>query len=349
MDRLGIGIIGCGAAAQDVSRAIDAIPEIRLAATYDRDTQSAVQLAERHGGKVHGSLDEFFGDRTVDLVYVALPHYLLASFAERALRADRHVLVEKPMALDDDVARRLGCLAENRDRRLGVFFPLREAAIIREGRRLVSAGAIGDVRGVRIRTIIDKPSTYWEFGMGGRTADGWRGRLDQAGGGVVLMNSIHQLDALRYITGLSYVRVVAEIATLGAGVDVEDTASAVLRLSNGGLVNLAACAHSPGARSEERISIDGEIGRIDLPAPLGGGAVRLFLRRRWQDYPAEQWIDVPTADRDCYVETVRSFVGAVQAGAKPSATAADAAAALSAVLGIYESARTGRAIVPRSD
>jgi predicted dehydrogenase len=348
MDRLSIGIIGCGAAAQDVSRAIDAIPEIRLSAAYDRDTHSAVQLAERHGGKVHRSLDEFFGDRTVDIVYIALPHYLLASLAERALGADRHVLVEKPMALDDDAARRLGRLADDRDRRLGVFFPLREAGVIREARQLLSAGAIGEVRGVRIRTIIDKPSTYWESGPGGRTADGWRGHLDQAGGGVVLMNSIHQLDALRYITGLSYVRAVAEIAALWARVDVEDTASAVLRLSNGGLVNLTACAHSPGAHGEERISIDGELGRIDLPAPLDGGPVRLFLRHRWQDRPAGEWIDIPTAERDCYVEMVRRFVGAVQTGAEPPATAADAAAALATVLAIYESARSGRAITPRS-
>jgi predicted dehydrogenase len=348
VNRLGIGIIGCGAAAQDVARAIDAIPDLRLAAAYDRDTSRSARLAERRGGTIHESLDTLLDDPAVDIAYVAVPHHLLAGLAERVIEAGRHVLVEKPVALDDAEVRRLGRLADDRNCRLGVFLPLRESETIRQARQLVSAGAIGDVRAVRMRTIIDKPPTYWTAAPDGATGDGWRGRLDQAGGGVVLMNSIHQLDSLRYITGLSYVRAMAQVATLCADVEVEDTASAVLRLSNGSLASLTACAHSPGARGEERISIDGAFGRIDLPAPLEGGAIKLFLRRRWQEIPPDQWINIPLVRRDCYVEMVRRFADAVSAGAELPATAGDAAAALAAVLAIYESARTGRAVAPRS-
>ena len=190
----------------------------------------------------------------------------------------------------------------------------------------------------RIATITDKPPSYWQSGWSGRVVDGWRTRRDQAGGGVVLMNSIHQLDALRYVTGLAIVGVWAKTATLSADaeVEVEDAASAAMSLSNGGLASLAVNANSPGAGHEERIEIDGACGRIDLPDPSSGAPVRLFLRRPWQDHPAGEWIDIPTAHRDSHVEMVRAFGEAVRTGTAPPAAADAAAAALATVLAVYE-------------
>jgi predicted dehydrogenase len=348
LDRLGIGIVGCGGAALSVCRAMDTIPEVRLAATYDRAEANARDLAAPRGGTVHAFLDSLLADPAVDIVYIALPHDQLAGVTERALRAGRHVLVEKPMALDDEQARRLGRLAEEQALRLGVFFPLREASTVMLARRLIAGGAIGEIRAVRVWTIIDKPPSYWQAGSSGRAVDGWRARRDQAGGGVVLMNSVHQIDVIRYVTGLSFARVMAEAATLSADVEVEDTAGAVVRLSNGAILSLAANAHSPGAQDEERIEIDGAFGRLDLPDPFASAPVRLFLRRSWEDHPAETWIDLAPPVRDGYAETLRAFAQAVRTGAAPEAGAADAAAALAVVLAAYESARTGRAVVPRS-
>ena len=212
-----------------------------------RNPANAADLAGPRGGTVHGALADLLADDAVDIVYIALPHYLLAPTTEQALAAGRHVLVEKPMALDDEEARRLGRMAEARKLRLGVFFQQRRAGTVGVARRLVSGGAIGEVRMARIATVTDKPPAYYRSGWSGRVVDGWRTRRDQAGGGVVLMNSIHQLDAFRYVTGLSFVGVLAATATLSSDIEVEDAASATLRLSNGGLANLVATAHSPGA------------------------------------------------------------------------------------------------------
>jgi predicted dehydrogenase len=348
LDTLGIGIVGCGGAAFEVCRAMDGLPEVRLAATHDRHEANARDLAAPRGGRVHPSLDALLADPAVDVVYVALPHRELAVVSERALQAGRHVLAEKPMALDDAEARRLGRLAEERGLRLGVFFALREAATVRLARRLVCGGAIGTVRAVRIATVIDKPLSYWQAGLSGRAVDSWRSRRDRAGGGVVLMNSVHQIDALRYITGLSFARVMAEVATLSAPVEVEDTAGAVMQLSNGAILSLAASAHSAGAHDQERIEIDGELGRIDLPDPFGSDPVRLFLRRGWEDMPAGRWVEIVVPARDGHAEILRAFAQAVRTGTAPTAGAADAAAALAVILAAYESARTGRAAVPRS-
>ena len=219
------------------------------------------------------------------IVYIALPHDLLAPTTEQALAAGRHVLVEKPMALDDEEARRLGRIAEARKLRLGVFFQQRRAGTVSVARRLVSGGAIGEVRMARIATVTDKPPAYYRSGWSGRVVDSWRTRRDQAGGGVVLMNSIHQLDAFRYITGLSFVGVLAATATLSSDIEVEDAASATLRLSNGGLANLAANAHSPGAATRNGSKSTAATGASICPNSSSGEPVRLFLRRPWRGSP----------------------------------------------------------------
>lgn len=336
---LGWAIVGCGWAAGDVCRAIDEVDGGRVVAVHDRVEDRARAFADRHRATQHVSLEDVVADDAVDVVYVALPHHLLAATAERALAADKHVLVEKPMALETGAIDSLRRLAAERGRVIAPVFELRAKPVYREARRLTAAGAIGRIDQIRIRTIIDKPMDYWSAGS-------WRAGQREAGGGVVLMNAIHQLDLVRYITGLDVASVAAETATLTADVEVEDAAAAVLRYENGAIGGLVAAAHSPGAECEERIEIDGSHGRIDLPdqSAAGSDRLRVFLRRRWERLEAGRWIDVDAGRADAYVDYVAGFAGAVRGERDLPATAGDAAAALATVAALYESAATGRRV-----
>jgi UDP-N-acetyl-2-amino-2-deoxyglucuronate dehydrogenase len=342
---LGCGIVGCGGAAADMCRAIQQLPETYVAAVFDRVEERAADFASRYRDAVHHrSLDELLEDTAVDVVYVALPHWLLASTSERALESGKHVLVEKPMALSVEAVRSLERLAVERERTIAPVFELRMSAVAREARRLVVAGAIGPVKAVRIQTLIDKPDAYWRSGPRGLVPDNWRSRRAEAGGGVVLMNSIHQLDLARYVAGVTFVRAAAEAVTLYADVEVEDYAAAVLGLSNGGVGSLVAAAHSPGATGEERLEVDGSAGQLKLPDPTGPDVshLRVFLRRPWEDLAADRWLDLDLGETDTYAELLRGFVRAIEEGTTPPATTEDAAAALATVLAIYESSETGR-------
>lgn len=344
MSALGVGIVGCGWAATDVVRAIGTLADARVAAVHDLHAERAAALANAVGAAVHTDLDGLLHDPAVAIVYVGLPHHLLAPTARRALAANRHVLVEKPVALEEPAVRDLRKLAEQRGLTLGVVFELREAGPFRLARELIAAGAIGDIRAVRLRTVIDKRPEYWTAGSRGVVSDGWRARRDQAGGGVVLMNSIHQIDLVHSLTGLRFVRAMADVATLTAPVEVEDHAAAALRLSNGAVVSLVASAHSPGATREERIEIDGAEGRLDLPDPYGPGRVRAFLRRPWGELAAQRWLDLEVATVDMHVALVRGFLDAVRTGGAPPAGIDDAALALATVLAIYRSAASGQSV-----
>lgn len=349
---LGVGLVGCGGAAADLCLAIDALDEVRVVAAHDRVEAAAQRLAAPRRATVHGDLAALLADAAVDVVYVALPHDRLAGVAEQAVRAGHHVLVEKPMAIEVAGIHHLGDLARSSGSVLGVMFELRETAAIQKARALVSAGAIGAVAAIRIRTVIDKPTSYWQTGLAGSVADAWRASRSRAGGGVLLMNAIHQVDLVRFVTGQDVVRAAAETATWTPGVDVEDTAAGVLRLSGGGIVSIAAAAHSPGAILEERIEIDGTLGRLDLPDPYGPGPLRVFLRRPWGDFAAGAWAEIQATRRDPHIELVRRFAAAVLAGpGAPTGVpgspdlpgASDAAAALATVQAMYRSAERGRA------
>lgn len=322
-----LAVIGCGAAAADLCRAAGQVGDVRVATAFDVDATRADCVAALTGARVAASLDDALTGGDVDAAYVALPHRLLAPAVERAIEAGLHTLAEKPLALDAATAQGLGALAERAGVRLGVNLVLRQAAAVRWAREVIGGGRIGDVQAVRIRCVIDKPDSYWSVR--------WRAVRADAGGGVVLMNAIHLLDVVSHVTGTAFVRASADVATFSPRVDVDDVAGAVLRLSGGAVVTLTASARSRGAVGEELVSIDGSTGRIDLPYLLGADPPALHVGA---------WTRPELEPRDCFAETLRAFITAVQTGAPPSPGAADATAALATVSAIYASAATGRAV-----
>jgi predicted dehydrogenase len=334
---IGLGIVGCGWAASEIVRAGEQIPSLKITVVFDTDRGRADALAAKAGAKVASDIDSLLADPAVTALYVGLPHRLLAPTVERALLVGKHVLSEKPLALDAAEAMRLGALAQSRHVKLAVFFELRRAGTIERARQIISAGDIGTVRVVRIQTLIDKRIDYW----GPPGVPNWRAMRSEAGGGVVMMNTIHQLDTLRYITGLEFARASGELATFVAPADVEDAASASLRLSNGAILNLVATAHGHGASGEETIEIDGTLGRLDLPDPFGTAPLRLYHSAR------KSWIDIPVQRPDSHRLMLEAFLRSIVTDAPEPAGAADAAAALAAVEAIYRSATEGRTITIR--
>ena len=331
------GIVGCGGAAVPVAEAMAASGVAELAAVHDRQPALAQDLGERFHAVVHESLDSLLADPTLAAVYIAVPHNQLAPLATRALQAGKHVLVEKPMATSLADAGALVALAEARNLALGVFYELRHSAANIRARALLQAGAIGAVIGVHSQTLIDKPQSYWQLGTASRTRSAWRGSKAEAGGGVVLMNTSHALDTLRWLTGLEVVRVAGEIGTLVAGVEVEDTASASLRFNNGAIGSLFVGAHLAGASRDEHVTIFGTEGQLRLPYPYGPDPLKVFFRREWDGLAANEWHTLVDAQAPIYARAVDDFAQAVQRGLPAPTSGRDARQVLAIVLGLYQS------------
>ena len=149
MTTLGWGILGAGRIAPRIVRGVRATGRTRLVAVASRDAGRARAFADAHGvGTSHGTYAALLDDPAVDVVYVALPNALHAEWTIRALRAGKHVLCEKPLALTvaevdavDEAARESGRIA------VEAFMYLHHPQIVRAV-EVARSGALGRVESV---------------------------------------------------------------------------------------------------------------------------------------------------------------------------------------------------------
>lgn len=346
MNKVGFGIVGCGGAALPVCDALSASPLASLQRVCDLDISLARDLGERYGVSATDQLGDLLNDPAAQALYIAVPHDQLYHLTRRSLQSGKHVLVEKPMCLTLEQADELIALAENKSLALGVFYELRHTRPYAQVRELIQAGVIGEIIGVRVQTVIDKVPTYWEAGYAGRSANPWRGQKARAGGGIVLMNTSHQLDAIHYLTGLEVASVSAEIATSVANVEVEDTAAITLRYTNGALGSIFVGAHLAGARPgyDEHFDIFGTQGQLKVPDAYAGGALQVYLRNTWGDIPAKTWHTLPTEKVNVFAKAIDSFANAVLHSEPAPTGGRDARRVLAIVLAIYQAANKKRTI-----
>jgi len=141
---IGVGLVGYGlGGAAFHAPLIAAEPRLRLAAVV---TSRAEQVERDHPGvRVVGGADELLADPAVELVVVAAPNAVHHELAAGALRAGRHVVVDKPFALSTAEADDLIALAEAGGRRLSVFHNRRWDGDFLTVRRALEAGVLGEV------------------------------------------------------------------------------------------------------------------------------------------------------------------------------------------------------------
>lgn len=338
------GIVGCGSAALPVCEALTDSPRTELTAVYDLNPALAEDISLRFHVARMESLEQLLANPSVDAIYIAVPHYLLAPLTQKVLVAQKHALTEKPLGISLEEVDQLIALSAAGQLSVGVFYEMRYAPAHALAHELVQRGAIGKIVGVRLQTLIDKPRSYWRSGYSERSVNPWRGVKSQAGGGVVLMNSSHLLDALFHITGLSVTRVSAEIGTLTAEVEVEDIAAATLRFDNGAIGSLVAGAHIHGAHHEEFLSIYGTEGQIQLPDPYGTDPLRLYVTKQYEQFSPGGWHAIATQPVPVYRQAIEEYAKALQHGERAPIDAQAARQVLSIVSAIYRSATEQKVI-----
>jgi len=333
---LRIGIIGCGEIAMQTCQGIAAAPNASVAMLMDPKPELLSDLAEMFGAPTTTDVDEVLASADVDAVYIATPHNQHAPLGIRAAAAGKHVLVEKPIATTLADADALIEACREHGVTLGVAYPALVDGGMAAARDLVRGGALGEITAVRITVHADKPDSYWTGGYTRRVRTTWRTSKEEAGGGILIMNAVHDLNAVRWVTGLEVSRVYAECDTLATEVEVEDTVGAVLRYTNGAIGVIQAGSTMRGGAHDDRPGprVYGTKGQMILTdheplvwlvEPLEGG-----VRGAWE--PVRH--SGPRGDR---AEIVRRFAAAALAGEEPPSTGLDGRKALEIVLAAYRS------------
>jgi 1,5-anhydro-D-fructose reductase (1,5-anhydro-D-mannitol-forming) len=249
--RLGWGIVGLGNIARGTIAPILATePDCAIAAVTSRDQGRADAFAAEFSAQgAYTDYAEMLGDPSVEAVFIATPNALHAEQVVAAARAGKHVLCDKPLAIDVADAARAVEACDAAGVLLGVNFHNRFLPWVRDVSRIVADGAIGDVLTVHV-----------EVGGGAKRYDNWRADPRMAGLGTVHNVGVHALDFLRMLLDSEPVEVSAMFDEAPGGGAVEMLALIVLRFANGALVYCNANERHPYARND--ITIHGTAGRI---------------------------------------------------------------------------------------
>ena len=240
---LNIGILGCGKIAQ-----VRHIPEYAgnqnatLAGFFDMDAQRTAEIAAKYGGKAYASAQELLADPSIDAVSVCVANHAHAELAIQALRAGKHVLCEKPMAITLAECESMLAEAGKAGKRLLIGQNQRLAKAHVKARELVAAGEIGRVITFRTTFGHGGPET-WSITPGKNT---WFFDKKRAAMGAMADLGIHKTDMLRYILGQDIVRTTARLLTLdkrGADdqlIGVDDNAICIYETSGGAFGTMTA-------------------------------------------------------------------------------------------------------------
>lgn len=249
-------------------------------------------------------LEEALAESGCDAVYVATPVVLHAPQTICSLRAGKHVLTEKPMAMNYAEAQAMVRAAAEAERLLGVAYYRRMYPKVNRAKELIESGAIGRV------VWAEATSHDWFF-----PDDGFRQWLvdpAMAGGGPLFDIASHRLDLMNYLFGQP-VRVSAQLSTLVHPVQVEDNATVLTEYRSGVRTMVDVRWHSRVPRDEFRIR--GTDGEIDL-APLNGP--RLQLPGGAEEHPPHANLHYP-----CVAEFAAACLGRAafrSSGAEASVT-----------------------------
>lgn len=303
MRKIRVGIVGFGFVGPHHLDAIRRLGFAEVTAIATSSIRTARAKADLHFvEKAYGDWRELVADPAIDVVDIATPTHLHAAVALAAMRAGRHVMVDKPMALGSAEARTM--LAAARKARVvhAVTFNIRYNAMLQQARSLVARGGIGDVRFVRghyLQEWLLHDSDY-----------NWR--LDPAQGGGLAMVAdagAHWYDLVQHVTGRRITGVLADLATFIPARRPRGRRAIRVQAPDLGMVW---CKFDNGARGQFATSALCAGHKNDLTIEVCGARASL----RWeQERPDELWI----GNREVPNQTLLKDPPLLDAGVRPYA------------------------------
>jgi UDP-N-acetyl-2-amino-2-deoxyglucuronate dehydrogenase len=348
-------LVGCGKVGSIHAQALRELPESDFVAACDANLDRAEDFAALWGARPFVDLAEMLATARPEVVILATPHPLHARAAILAAEAGAHVLVEKPLAANLRDADDMIAAARKAGVTLGVVSQRRFYEPVQRIKAAIDAGKIGKpVLGVFSMFSWRDPSYY--------LSDPWRGKWDAEGGGVLVNQSPHQLDLLRWFLGD-----IEEVSGTWANlnhpeVEVDDTAVATLRFKNGGLGSIVtSLSQRPGLFT--KVHVHGTSGasvgvETDRGATFVAGVSSIAeppLNDIWTipgeehllaEFQLEDRAQFAAIDATTYYHAlqIQDFLRSILEGRPPLVSGEDGREVVALFTAIYRSHREGRPI-----
>ncbi len=341
-------VVGLGWAGETHLKAYKALPGVEVVAIADADADRLHKVRKEHAVPyAYSDWQEMLTRDDIDVVSIATPNYLHMPVAVAALQSGKHVMSEKPLARSAAEAQRMVEAAEAAGRALDVSFNHRKRGDVQALRRIIDEGTLGQVYYAK---------TYWLRWRGTPFWGGWFSQHQLSGGGPLIDIGVHMLDMALFLMGEPEAVSVsastyAELAPKGRGsahplqgeFDVEDLATAFIRMANGATLLLEASWAGYGRHYDDF--------GVELYGTTGGASLE---NREWKnDDTLRLYLDqggVPTVAQPRvstaggHADAIRDFVQRIRSGDWAGCTGREGLKRSQIIEAAYTSAREGREV-----
>lgn len=344
MNKLGFGIVGCGAIAPLHAEAIRSLSDDALLVAVSSNIQKEARaFGEKYGINWYEDYHNLLDRNDVDVVCICTPSGTHAEIAMEAAKFGKHILVEKPLDISLERIDRVIEACEKARVKLGVVFQLRFTKAFKMVYQAVRNERFGRLVLGEARVKTYRSRDYYK-------SSDWKGTWTMDGGGALMNQSIHAVDLLQWMMG-PVKSVYAYTDTLVHEIEVEDTAVAVLRFANGALgVLVGATSTFPGL--PKYLEIHGSAGGVVVEEDT----IKKwdFSEKREEDKLAEQTGgEIGSAYSDPvkglnfigHKLVIEDMIEAILKNREPLVNGQEARKSVEIILAVYESARSGKEIV----
>jgi predicted dehydrogenase len=295
----------------------------RLAAVASRTQESADQYArENKIPRAHGSYESLLADPEIDVIYNPLPNHLHTEWTIKAIEAGKHVLCEKPLALDVDAVDALRAAARKHGRIVAEAFMYRHHPQTLKVKELVESGAIGKLQLVR-GSFTFKMSTDVNIRL-----------VPELGGGSIWDVGCYPISYARFIIGAEPLEVFGQQVTGSTGID--DSFFGQMHFPGGVYAQFDSGFRTP---YRTHLEVVGSDGTITVPSPFKPGLNEKILL---ECEGKVESIKIPK--QELYIGEVEDMADAILLGKSPRISLADSRANVATIAALLDSAKTGKPV-----
>lgn len=255
---MNIAIIGTGAISPaHIEAYLNFSDRCRIVALVDIYPEKAEEKARKYGldVEVYSDYKELLDHPKLDVVSVCTPPYTHAEIVIDFLQAEKHVLVEKPMASSLEECDAMLAAAKRHQKILSVVSQNRFRNPMMKLKRVLESGLPGKIVHAQVDSFWWRGYSYYDLW--------WRGTWEKEGGGCTLNHAVHHMDLFQWMMGLP-VEVQAWMTNISHdNAEVEDLSIAMLRYGNGGLAQITSSVVHHG--EEQQLIFQGEQARVSAP------------------------------------------------------------------------------------
>lgn len=336
------GIIGTGMIGSFHAKAITAMTGGTLHSVFNIREEGARKLADEYGAIAFSNFEKFLADPELEIVTIATPSGAHLEPALAALKAGKHVICEKPLEITTERIDELIAIAKATGKTLAAILNRRFHPGMAAFKKAADEGRFGKLTSASCYVKWFREQAYYDSAA-------WRGTWALDGGGALMNQSIHTIDALIHLAG-PVKSVQANTACLAhTGIEVEDIAVAILEFENSarGVIEGSTCTWSK-AGHPARVQLCGTEGSVFL----ADEAFELwdFKTKKPEDAEIHHTLmrgqeaglgaNNPSAIQ--FYQHQRNFeevVTAIHEGREPTTSASEARKSVALIRAIYESAR----------